>query len=319
MLIYIKLSEWEVLNIYSKQYLLQTINKYMSTQTIAVALQKGGVGKTTTVINLAAALAKLGKKVLVVDFDHQSNLTKALFPAVHEKNKESSEKEEVSIYRVIQKRMDDILSRKNKGLSLLSQNKEVISYLSDIKNILLTYKKPNISFDVIPSSSRLANFEVYSHKFSNSQFFLKNILAEIKDNYDYVLIDCPPSLGPISINVLVASEGVIIPVSNGAFPLEGIEIILGAIEELNESLSTNISINGFLITIHYPREILGQESEDILRKSFGNKVFDSTIRRNISLNESVGNGEDIFTYAPNSAGAEDYLNFAKELIKKEKK
>lgn len=288
----------------------------MSGKILAIALQKGGVGKTTTAINTAAALAKLNKKVLVIDFDHQSNLTKALFPSVHEKNKESSEKEEISIYRIIQKRMEDIISRKNKGATLLSQNKQPISYLEDIKKILLTYKKPGITFDVIPSSSRLANFEVYSHKFSNPQFFLKNILSEIKENYDYVLIDSPPSLSPISINVLAASDGVIIPVSNGTFPLEGIEILLGAIEELNESLSLDIYIEGFLIAIHFPREILGQESEEMLRKNFSDKVFNSTIRRNISLNESVGNGVDIFTYAPDSNGAEDYLNFAKELIKK---
>ncbi len=291
----------------------------MLVKSFSVVNQKGGVGKTTSVINIAAALAKLKRKVLAVDFDHQANLTKALFPNIHEKNKESSEKDEISIYRVVQKKMDDILVRRNKGSDMIFKKRETPSYLTDIKNILLTYKKPGISFDVIPSSSRLTNFEVYSQKFSNPQFFLKQILNEIKDQYDYILIDCPPSLGILGVNVLVASDDVIIPVSNGAFPLDGVEILLGAIEEINDSSSTNINVCGFLITIHFPREILGQESEEILRNSFEDKVFCSTIRRNISLNEAVGNGEDIFTYAPDSTGAEDYFNFAKELIKKEKK
>lgn len=291
----------------------------MAVKVFAFANQKGGVAKTTSVINTAAALAKLGKKILAVDFDHQSNLTRALFPAIHEKNKESGEKGEISIYRVVQKRMDDILARRNKGASLITNKKEAISYITEIKSVLLTYKKPGISFDVLPSSSRLTNFEVYSQKFSNPQFFLKQILSEIKDFYDFVLIDSPPSLGPLGINVLVASDGVIPPVSNGAFPLDGVEILLGAIEELNDSSHTNIDICGFLITNHNPREVLGQESEETLRNSFGDKVFKSTIRRNVSLNESQGNGEDIFTYAPNSTGAEDYMNFAKELIKKEGK
>jgi len=291
----------------------------MAAKTYSCANQKGGVAKTTTVINLAAGLAKLGKKVLAVDFDHQSNLTRALFPGIHEKNKESSEKDEISIYRVVQKRMDDILARRNKGADLLSKKREATVYLPEIQNILLTYKKPGISFDVLPSSSRLTNFEVYSQKFSSPQFFLKQILSEIKENYDYVLIDSPPSLGPLGINVLVASDGVIIPVSNGAFPLDGVEILLGAIEEINDSFSTNIEVCGFLITTHFPREVLGQESEEILRSQFGDKVFRSTIRRNISLNEAQGNGEDIFTYAPDSTGADDYLSFSKELIKKEKK
>jgi chromosome partitioning protein len=254
-----------------------------------------------------------------VSLSVKCSVCKQLFRRQHEKNKESSEKDEISIYRVLQKKMDDTLFRRSRGSELAFKKREVYSYLPDIKNVLLTYKKPGISFDVIPSSSRLTNFEVYFQKFSTPQFFLKQILNEIKDQYDYILIDCPPSLGILGANVLIASDDIIIPVSNGAFPLDGVEILLSAVEELNNSSSVNINVCGFLITIHFPREILGQESEEHLRNIFGDKVFCSTIRRNISLNEAEGNGEDIFTYAPNSTGAEDYFSFAQELIKKEKK
>ena len=255
------------------------------TKIISLVNQKGGVGKTTTSINLAASLGKLGKKTLIIDLDPQGNTTTGLGV--------------------------------NKG--------EIKASIYDVLNGDSPIKKAikKTSFDllsIIPATINLAgiDYELLEKGHNDSEFKkneqLRNALSEVKDNYDYIIIDCPPSLGVLTTNALVASDSVIIPVQCEFFALEGISQLLNTIIMTQTRLNPNLKIEGVLLTLLDSRTNLGLEVVEEVRKFFKDKVFNTIIPRLIRLVEAPSHGEPINEYDPTSRAAEAYMNLAKEVI-----
>ncbi|MBQ9440756.1 MAG: ParA family protein [Paludibacteraceae bacterium] len=252
-------------------------------KTIALALQKGGVGKTTTTINLSAALAQLGKKVLVVDADPQSNTTSGL----------GIERSAIqaSIYECI---IDGIEAK---------------------AAILNTQVK---GLDIIPATIDLVGAEVELLQRSERELTLKKLLDAVKSDYDYILIDCSPSLGLITINALTAADSVIIPVQCEYLALEGIGQLLNTIKLIKSRLNPELTIEGFLLTMYDARLRLARQVYDEVKRHFSNLVFSTVITRNVRLSEAPSFGKPIILYDPDSAGAKNYIDLAKEIIKREK-
>ena len=255
------------------------------TKVIALVNQKGGVGKTTTSINLAASLGKLGKKSLLVDLDPQGNCTTGL--GVNKGNIK------YSIYDVLNGTVEAKKSIVKTGFTLLS---------------------------IIPATINLAglDIELLEKGYQNAAFKkneqLRNALEPIKDNYDFIIIDCPPSLGLLTTNALVASDSVIIPVQCEFFALEGITQLLNTIIMTQTRLNPNLKIEGVLLTLLDSRTNLGLEVVEEVRKFFKDKVFNTIIPRLIRLVEAPSHGEPINEYDPTSRAAEAYMNLAKEVI-----
>ena len=254
---------------------------------ISLVNQKGGVGKTTTSINLSASLASLGKKVLLIDLDPQGNTTTGVGI-----NKGEIEK---SIY-------DVLIGECN---------------LSD--SIIKTKHK---NFYVVPSTINLAGLgnelleKSRSEKGFNKGEQLKKCIAEIQDNYDYIIIDCPPSLDVITTNALTASNSVIIPVQCEFFALEGITQLLKTIMIAQKTLNPTLDIEGVLLTMLDSRTNLGFEVVEDIRSFFKEKVYNTIIPRLVRLTEAPSHGEPIIIYDPKSRGAEAYINLAKEVIER---
>ena len=254
---------------------------------ISLVNQKGGVGKTTTSINLSASLAVLGKRVLLVDLDPQGNTTTGIGI-----NKGDIE---ISIY--------DVLTNK-------AQIEEAIAK-TKYKNLF-----------VIPATINLAGLDIeLLEKSQNDKEFskggqLKYHIDKIKDNYDFIIIDCPPSLGLITTNALTASNSVIIPVQCEFFALEGIMQLLNTIMLAQKSLNPDLSIEGVLLTMLDSRTNLGFEVVEDIRKFFKERVYNTIIPRLIRLTEAPSHGEPIIAYDPKSRGSEAYLNLAKEVIER---
>ncbi len=254
---------------------------------ISLVNQKGGVGKTTTSINLSASLAALGKKVLLIDLDPQGNTTTGIGI-----NKGDIEK---SIY-------------------------EVLIGESNIKDTVINTKYER--FDVIPSTINLAGLNAELLEKSRTQAGykkgeqLKNSLSEIKDNYDFIIIDCPPALDVITTNALTASNSVIIPVQCEFFALEGITQLLKTIMLAQKTLNPNLDIEGVLLTMLDSRTNLGFEVVEDIRSFFKEKVYNTIIPRLVKLTEAPSHGEPIIVYEPKSRGSEAYLNLAKEVIER---
>lgn len=252
---------------------------------ISLINQKGGVGKTTTSINLAASLALLGKKILLIDLDPQCNATTGIGL-----NKGDIEK---SIYNVFN------------GTSM-------------IEDTIIKTKYKNLY--VIPANINLAGVSLELDQ-ADSNFHgtkaekLKYHIDRIKQDYDYILIDCPPSLGIITTNALTASDSVIIPVQCEFFALEGITQLLKAIMYTQANLNPNLSIEGVLLTMLDARTNLGLEVVEEIRSYFKDKVYNTIIPRLIRLTEAPSHGKPIVAYDPKSRGSEAYLNLAKEVIK----
>ena len=250
---------------------------------IALANQKGGVGKTTSTINLSASLATLEKSVLVVDADPQANASSGLGVDLKEV--------ECSIYECIVNHADvhDAI------------------YTTDIEGL-----------DIIPSHIDLVGAEVEMLNIDEREYVLKRILEPIRNEYDYILIDCSPSLGLITVNALTAADSVIIPVQCEYFALEGISKLLSTIKIIKSRLTTKLEIEGFLLTMYDSRLRLANQIYDEVKRHFQELVFKTVIQRNVKLSESPSHGLPVILYDADSTGAKNHLSLAKEIINRNK-
>lgn len=260
-----------------------------------VVNQKGGVGKTTTTVNLGAALAAKGKRVLLVDIDPQSNLTTHLglgsMPGPEEEIVETKPIPELTIYDVL------------KGQKKI---KEVIIHRSD-------------RLDVVPSSLLLSAADLELGGVIGRELILKRALSEIEKDYDYIIVDCPPALGLLSLNGLAAVQSVVIPVQSEYLALHGVRQLLDTIDQVRDVYNPALSVGGVLICLHDARKRLARAVYDTIKSYFGELVFESVIRTNVALAEAPAGGQTIFEYAPKSSGADDYLQFAEEILNDEEK
>lgn len=250
---------------------------------ISIANQKGGVGKTTTAINLSAALAASGKKVLLIDADPQANASSGL--GVEIRNLEHT------IYECLINGIDPHLAIQT----------------TETKNL-----------DLIPSHIDLVGAELEMVQLPDRNTIMKRIIAQVSDRYDFVLIDCSPSLGLITVNALTASESVIIPVQAEFFALEGIAKLLNTIKIIKSGLNPELKIEGFLVTMYSSQLRLSQQVYQEVKKHFGPLVFDTVIARNVRLSEAPSHGMPVTEYDPSSKGARNYKALARELIRRSK-
>lgn len=247
---------------------------------IAIANQKGGVGKTTTAINLAAALASKGHKTLLLDLDPQANSSMS-FLDIHQLNG--------SIY--------DALTDQGVPLSQILRSAERI---------------PNL--EVAPSTIALAKIEAKLIGELDSHYRLKDILQEIVDRFEYVVIDTPPTLGIITVNALVAATHVLIPIQASYFALEGTDDLLETIDKIKQRANPQLQILGALITLYDKRTLLAKDIHDQIQRVFGVKVFKTVITKSVRLEESPAYRESIFTFAPRSTGAYEYYRLSEEVL-----
>ena len=274
---------------------------------IAVINQKGGVGKTTTSVNLGAAFADQGKKVLLVDIDAQSNLTTHLGVGSPDEQSENIEgaKPEANMpvnsgvvnYAVTEHSMYDVLKNTK------SINEIIINRGSGL--------------DIAPSSLLLSAADLELGGVVGRELILKRALASVRDTYDIIIIDCPPALGLLSLNALAAVDKVIIPVQSEYLALHGVRQLLDTIDQVRTIYNPGLKVGGVLICLHDNRKRLARAVSDTIRAYFGDLVFDTVIRTNVALAEAPANGQTIFEYSPKSSGAEDYHSLAKEIANNE--
>ncbi|PIS28530.1 sporulation initiation inhibitor Soj [Candidatus Saganbacteria bacterium CG08_land_8_20_14_0_20_45_16] len=247
--------------------------------TYAVVNQKGGVGKTTTTVNLAAYLATCGKRILLIDIDAQSNASVGL-------GLERSE---------IKKCLYDIL-------------------INGVDAAEVIIKSPIENLDVIPATPRLAGAEVELITMESRETLLKQAIKDVSKNYDIVILDCPPSLSLLTVNALAAANEVIIPIQCEYYALEGISQLTHTLELVRESLNPELKIRGIVLTMYDPRTILSAQVAEETKKYFGSKVFNTIIPRNVRLAEAPSFGQPILFYDPGSKGAVAYANLCQEVI-----
>lgn len=245
-------------------------------KTIALTNQKGGVGKTTSTVNIGAGLCRQGNDVLLVDLDPQANLTYSL--------RMSSNRLENSIYEVLK-------GQANPSEALISHN----------------------GFDIMPSSIDLSGAEMEFANEPAREMLLKNSLNQFADDYDYVLIDCPPNLGLLTLNAFTAVEEIFIVLESEYLALHGLSKLMDVIQVVKDRLNPDIEITGIICTLFDGRKNLNNEVVDHIQDYFGDKVFDTLIRDNVALAEAPSHHKTIFEYAPDSYGAEDYDALAREI------
>jgi len=250
---------------------------------IAIANQKGGVGKTTTTVNLAASLGVLEKKVLLIDADPQANATSGLGI--------------------------DVDSVENGTYQLLE-------HTMSVEEVTIPTDSPNV--DLVPAHIDLVAIEIELVDKDNREYMMKNALKNLGDKYDFVLIDCAPSLGLLTLNALTAADSVMIPIQCEYFALEGLGKLLNTVKSVQKIHNNDLDIEGMLLTMYDSRLRLSNQVVEEVKKHFADMVFDTIIQRNVRLSEAPSYGESIIKYDASSKGASNYLNLANEILKKNK-
>ena len=248
---------------------------------IAIANQKGGVGKTTTAVNLAASLGVLEKRVLLIDADPQANATSGL------------------------------------GIELTSVQTgtyQLLEHIALIGDSIIKTQSPNV--DLVPSHIDLVAIEIELIDQDDREYMLQKALAPVKDQYDYILIDCAPSLGLLTLNALTAADAVLIPIQCEYFALEGLGKLLNTIKSVQKIHNQDLDIEGLLLTMYDSRLRLSNQVVEEVKKHFDEMVFNTIIQRNVRLGEAPSYGESIISYDASSTGANNYLSLAHELIEK---
>lgn len=246
---------------------------------MAVVNQKGGVGKTTTTVNLGASLASLKNRVLLVDIDPQGNASSGVGV------------EKASLDRCIY---------------------DLLVHDEPVKNVIVKTRIENLS--ILPATIDLAGAEIELVTAMSREFRLKNALLEVKNDFDYILIDCPPSLGLLTVNALAASDYVFVPIQCEYFALEGLGQLMRTIQIVQKHLNPTLEIKGVVLTMYDARTNLAQQVIEEVRTHFQDRVYKTIIPRNVRLSEAPSFGEPIITYDPSSKGAQAYMSLAREVI-----
>ena len=248
---------------------------------IAFANQKGGVGKTTSAVNIAASLGLMGKKTLLVDLDPQGNATSGV----------------------------GIPKRSLKGTV-----KEVLTGETGIKQVILSTNYQNLS--IVPTNVTLSGAEFDLYNDEGSEYNLKDAFKSVSNEYDYIIIDCPPSLGMLTINAFVASDGILVPMQAEFYAVEGLSQLISTTKRIKKLYNEDLQIVGILITMYNKRLLLSMQVMDELQKYYPDKLFNTTISRNVKLSEAPGFGKPVYYHDKHSKGANEYLDVAKELVER---